>query len=344
MTEVFTRTKFDIQPLDKVTEEGRKVIKLPQVEDKRSLKVTKEMLTISEPATPEKIYEKLKIYGGCIVKNYLSPEDCEQILADAKPYIDKWATKGDASNFISPTTRRVSGMCVKSKTCAEKFLAHPLNIAVSNRILGKENVFRIGDEAVTGFSKAQHNSTITFDVGPGSKDQILHRDDVLHHNIRKHQETYQEGTETALGTALALRKTTKANGATRFIPGSHLWDQYRRPTEEDAVYAEMEQGDCFFMLASCFHGGSANTTEDEHRYVLILFMTQGTLRQEENIFLGTPLEYFKSLSLEALTALGLQTSQPFCGWYENEDPIKVLLPDAKGYEFTQFKEVYQIED
>ncbi|CDK29507.1 unnamed protein product [Kuraishia capsulata CBS 1993] len=343
MTEVITSSVFNIEHLNKVTEDGRPIIKLPNSGDTRVLKLNKEDLIVSEPATPEKIEEKLKLYGGCIVRNYLLEEDCDQILKDVSPRLNSFSNSGDASNFISPTTRRASGTCLRSRTAAEKMLIHPLNLAVSNRFLGKENVFRIGEEAVTGFSKAQHNSCITFSIGPGSKDQPLHRDDYLHHSVRPYREKYTFGTETAVGTAVALRRTTKANGATRFIPGSHLWDHYRRPNEEDVFYAELEKGDCFFMLASCYHGGSANTTKDEQRIVTFLFMTQGTLRQEENIFLGTPIEYFKSLSIPALAALGLQTSQPFCGWHENEDPIRFLLPEA-DYEFTQFKDVYMVED
>ncbi|CDK24057.1 unnamed protein product [Kuraishia capsulata CBS 1993] len=343
MTEVYTTlTVNDISPLGEKSEDGIPLIRLPIKEDTRVLKPTKEDLTVSEPVTPEKIEEKLKIYGGCFVKNYLPEEDCDAILNDVMPHLDAFKTSGDASNFISPTTRRVSGTCVKSKTAAEKFLAHPLNLAVSDKFLGKENLFRLGDDqVVTGLSRAQHNSCITFAVGPGSADQPLHRDDILHHNIRKYQDKYEFGGETAVGTVLALKKTRKENGATRFIPGSHLWDHYRAPKEEETVYAEMEKGDCFFMLASCYHGGSANTTKDDERIITILFMTQGTLRQEENIFLGTPVEYFKSLSIPALAALGLQISQPFCGWYENEDPIKLLLPES-GYDFSQFREVYKV--
>ncbi|CDK24056.1 unnamed protein product [Kuraishia capsulata CBS 1993] len=343
MTDIYTHTVFDITKLDKKAEDGTQFISLPIKKDTRVLKPTKEDLTVSEPVTPDKIVEKLKIYGGCFVKNYLPAEDCDTILNDIMPHLDAYHGAGTADNFISQTTRRVGGTCVKSKTAAEKFLAHPLNIAVSDRFLSKENLFRLGDDqVVTGLSRAQHNSCITFAVGPGSEDQPLHRDDILHHNIRKYMETYEFGGETAVGTALALKKTSKECGATRFIPGSHLWDHYRTPREDETVYAEMEKGDCFFMLASCYHGGSANTTKDYERIIAILFMTQGTLRQEENIFLGTSMEYFKSLSIPALAALGLQISQPFCGWYEHEDPIKKILPES-GYDYPQFKDVYKID-
>ncbi|CDK24884.1 unnamed protein product [Kuraishia capsulata CBS 1993] len=315
-------------------EEGVKYAKVLKNDYDMPVKVTKEDLTVSEPATAEKIIEKIEIYGGCIVKNYLPEEVVDAIYADAKPYLDQdfsW----DGS-FFPAETRRVSGMCVKSKTCAEKFLSHELNIAVSEAFLGRENASWVGDQIVEGYSPPQHNSTITFRIGPGAKDQVLHRDDIIHHNIHRHNDTYRYGDDSALGTALGLTRTTKANGATRFIPGSHLWDHWRQPKDEEVVYAELEKGDCFFMLASCYHGGSANTTEDEFRAVTILFMTLGTLRQEENIMLGTPVEYFKALPVKTLKLLGLTTSDPFLGYIDFKDPLALLKPEEHAKENKDF--------
>lgn len=322
---VYSKTSGQV---DRTKKDGTEKVFLRTPKDDRVLKVSKDDLVISEPVTAEKISEKLECYGGCIVRNYLPVEDCDQILTDLRPHLDAdVAWEGD---FFPRETRRSFGTAVKSKTAAEKVLAHPLNLAVSNRFLAQENHFINGDKLATGYSPAQHNSMITFDVGPGAKDQVLHRDDMLHHNIRHKMDKFEYGYETAVGTVLGLTKTTKANGATRFVPGSHLWDHLRKPTEEECVYAELEKGDCFFMLASCFHGGSANTTKNEHRILTILFMTKGICRQEENIFLGTPLNYFKSLSIEALKALGLTTSEPFCGFYELKDPLSFLKEDFKS--------------
>lgn len=324
MTEVYSKT------YDKVFlfEEGGIKKARPNIEqDSKTLKVTKEDLTVSEPITAEKVTKKLEIYGGCIVKNYLPKEDCDKILSDMRPHLD--ADKPWNGGFFPPETRRACRTCIKSKTAAEKLLAHPLNVEVSTNFLAKKNYFVVGDRITSGFSPIQHNSTITFDVGPGAADQELHRDDMLHHNVRHKMDNFQYGYETAVGTVLALSRTTKQNGATRFVPGSHLWDHFRKPKEEECVYAELEKGDCFFMLASCYHGGSANKTKDEHRILTILFMTQGTCRQEENIFLGTPIEYFKSLSINALKLLGLTTSEPFCGFYELKNPLEILKDDFK---------------
>ena len=51
-----------------------------------------------------------------------------------------------------------------------------------------------------------------------------------------------------VGCLIAASKTTIKNGATRVIPGSHLWEDGRAPKPEDAVYAEMEPGSALFTL------------------------------------------------------------------------------------------------
>lgn len=86
-----------------------------------------------------------------------------------------------------------------------------------------------------------------------------------------------------IGWFVAGRKSTKANGATRFIPGSHLWDSEIPPDDSLSFYAELEPGDGFIVFSSCFHGGSANTTPDQHRLLYCCFMTRGWLRQASQV-------------------------------------------------------------
>lgn len=69
--------------------------------------------------------------------------------------------------------------------------------------------------------------------------------------------------------------STSRNGATRFIPGSHLWDYSFPPREEDTVYAELRPGDAFMMLAGCYHAGSANLTSDQDRQLYRTFTGRG---------------------------------------------------------------------
>ncbi|CDK28015.1 unnamed protein product [Kuraishia capsulata CBS 1993] len=55
MTKIITSSVFNIQHLNKVTEDGRPIIKLPNSGDTRVLKLNKEDLIVSEPATPRRL-------------------------------------------------------------------------------------------------------------------------------------------------------------------------------------------------------------------------------------------------------------------------------------------------
>jgi len=92
------------------------------------------------------------------------------------------------------------------------------------------------------------------------------------------EEEYKMAQDTGIGLFVGGKKVTKLNGTTRLIPGSHLWDLGTPPFEELTFYAELQPGDAFIMLSSCFHGRSANTTTDEERFVYSRFMTKGYFR------------------------------------------------------------------
>ncbi|KIW36462.1 uncharacterized protein PV06_11278 [Exophiala oligosperma] len=107
----------------------------------------------------------------------------------------------------------------------------------------------------------------------------------------------------------------------RFIPGSHLWDHDTPPSEDLAVYAELDPGDAFIMLSSCYHGGSANTTTDEVRFVYSCLMTKGFLSQDLN---NDP-EKLKELYYDQMLKLiDYNLSAPFLGWIKDGHPLAAL--------------------
>lgn len=100
-----------------------------------------------------------------------------------------------------------------------------------------------------------------------------------HSDPRITADQWHVGRDSGIAMFLAGTRTTKENGATRFVPGSHLQGSGEGPGNEDeAVYAEMERGDCLVMFTSLYHAGSSNLTEDEERLVYTNFSIRGTLR------------------------------------------------------------------
>lgn len=88
-------------------------------------------------------------------------------------------------------------------------------------------------------------------------------------------------------------------------------------------------GDGFIMLASCYHGGGANTTTDEERLLYSCFMTRGWLRQEENHYLNMGLDKVKTLPREIQDICGYALSEPFLGWVNSTTPRVVLDPSIQ---------------
>lgn len=87
-------------------------------------------------------------------------------------------------------------------------------------------------------------ATSSFNVGPGANDQVLHRDQTIH------SVNAQEGSlyTSDVGCLVAGTRSTKKNGATRVVPGSHLWSPKRIPKVEEAASAEMEAGSAMFWF------------------------------------------------------------------------------------------------
>jgi ectoine hydroxylase-related dioxygenase (phytanoyl-CoA dioxygenase family) len=233
----------------------------------------------SDPSNSDKIVKALILSGGVIIRSLLSDSILAVIEKDVRPYLE--ADKPWEGKFFPPETRRVYGLAGKSASFMHNIVADPLYQAVCAKLLTSQFKSYLGQRLEISESTPQLNNTVVFSIGPGARNQELHRDDMIHHNhlTAIGADEYKIGRDTGIGLFVAGTETTRENGATRFIPGSHLWDCMDPPDEGLAVYAELNPGDAFIMLSSCFHGGSANMTRDEERLVYSCFMTKGFLRQ-----------------------------------------------------------------
>ncbi|OGE54274.1 hypothetical protein PENARI_c006G01653 [Penicillium arizonense] len=281
-------------------------------------------------ASADEIAAALKVAGGVIIRNAVSQEALDQIELDIRPGLEN-DTAWNGS-FFPAQTRRTTAALQKSPTYAREICMHPLFQGVSSRFLTEKQWYWSGTEKQWTVSRPQLSNTIVFSIGPGAAAQPLHRDDSIHQRVTKFAEVYPSGREgtrrdSSIGFFVAGKKATKANGATRFIPGSHLWDHNNPPNEDLCEYAEMERGDAFMMLASCFHGGSANTTADEERLIFSTFMTKGYLRQEENMYLSVDLDVMRKYPVDIQKVAGYSLSEPFLGWVDSTDPRKLLDPN-----------------
>lgn len=216
--------------------------------------------------------------GGCIIRNVATTVEVARMHEETTPWFDKSVTWG--GKFYPKETKRVYGLAGKSATCAQVMIGNQLFQDVADRFLTRSFTYWMGDEKETSVSKPQLTSAVGLSIAQGAPSQPLHRDDMMYHNAFKATsvEDYDVSRETGVLYFVAGTKTTVANGATRFAPGSHRGNQLDAPDESQCVYAELEVGDGFIMLPSCYHGGSANTTPHD-RILFNFFMTTGLLRQ-----------------------------------------------------------------
>ncbi len=113
--------------------------------------------------------------------------------------------------------------------------------------------------------------------------QPIHADDQLIPIPKPH-------VATVCNSMWAITDFTEENGATRIIPGSHLYDhspEYGKAY--DSIPAEMPKGSVMVYHGSLWHGGGRNLTESR-RVGIAMNYCAGYVRQQENQQLGIPRE------------------------------------------------------
>jgi ectoine hydroxylase-related dioxygenase (phytanoyl-CoA dioxygenase family) len=269
-----------------------------------------------EPA--ELIVEALQADGAVIVEGLLDADLLARFNAELDPLLDTAPPGGTtflndvAGWFFGAQTRNVTGVAGKSRVFATEILVHPVYRAVCDAILQPS------------CATYQLNIAHVLDRGPGSTQQLLHRDELVWSHLP------EPHPEVQLASVIALCDFTADNGATRVAPGSHRWDKDRRATDADLVAAEMQAGSAVIYLGSTIHAGGANVTADQRRRGMHVSYCLGWLRTEENQYLATPLDVARTLPREAQALLGyaahdaLASGGGYLGAVELQDPVELL--------------------
>ncbi len=269
----------------------------------------------------EKMVAALQRDGAVIVEDFLDADLLSRFNADVDPLMDVTPRGGSAmfsdffNWFYGPQTRTITGLAGKSRVFATEVLTHPLYRAICDEIL------------LPSCACYRLNVAQLLDRGPGSPDQLLHRDEAVWPYLP------QPHGDVQVASVLALVDFTAENGATRVAPGSHLWDRGRTAEPQELVPAEMPAGSAVIYLGSTIHGGGANTTADKTRQGMHVSYCLGWLHTEENQYLATPLEVVRTLPRESQALLGyaihdaLAVGGGYLGAVELQDPVELL---AKG--------------
>jgi ectoine hydroxylase-related dioxygenase (phytanoyl-CoA dioxygenase family) len=166
------------------------------------------------------------------------------------------------------------------------------------------------------------SSLSSINIGPGEAAQPIHADDQLIPLAKPH-------APTVCNSMWALTDFTDANGATRVIPGSHLYDHnpdYGAPY--DSIPAEMAKGSVLVWHGSLWHGGGANTTP-ERRVGLAMNYCAGWVRQQENQQLGIPRDIAAGFEERLQRLCGYGVYNGLIGHIDKKDPIGLLHGDGE---------------
>ncbi len=247
--------------------------------------------TIDNPRATSDITDCLQTHGAVVVNDFVDADlltrfnaELDPLLQSAKP--DREFLNPAVEWFFGDKTRHLAAVAAHSKVFASEILPHPGYMAVCDAILRPNCADYI------------LNIAHVLDRGPGSEQQLLHRDEAVWAHLPKPHPVVQ------LASIIALGDFTADNGATRIVPGSHRWEETREATPEEIAIAEMKAGAAVIYLGSALHGGGPNTTDNERRRGMHVSYCVGWLRTEENQYLSVPPKIARTLPRRSQELLG----------------------------------------
>jgi ectoine hydroxylase-related dioxygenase (phytanoyl-CoA dioxygenase family) len=252
-------------------------------------------------SSSQDVAQRLMDDGYVVVTGMMADGDWRAARADLDRVLS--VTPAGRNSFEGFSTQRVYALFAKTRVFDQAAVG-PLLAGVLDQVLGPH----------------QLSAPVGIRIGPGEKAQTLHRDDSVYPLPQPHP-------PVVVNTMWPLDEFTAANGATRFIPGSHAWEPGRTPRPDDPVeQAVISPGSAMFYLGSLWHGGGANQTS-QPRLGVILEYVSGWLRPQENHCLAVPQSVARELPERLQELLGYNIYPPFVGYVDGKHPRRVLSAD-----------------
>lgn len=140
-------------------------------------------------------------------------------------------------------------------------------------------------------------------TGPGGGEMVLHADQIF---MPEPWAAEPQG----MNVAWCLDDFTEANGATRFVPGSHQLNRPPGPDDAQAETVPMEApaGSAVVFESRVWHKTGHNRTAGDLRAGVFAWYTKPIYRAQENWFLSLRPEVRQYASDEALILLGYKAA------------------------------------
>jgi hypothetical protein len=281
---------------------------------------------LSSDAVAGDVVNALERDGGVIIENFLTSATLEGLCHDLLPLLERQAVGRDP--FAGTKTRRLGALFAHTRHCAE-IATHPLYQKPAEHFLCRPHEMWVGEERIAFAPDIRIGVTQAIQLAPGQPAQPLHRDDTVF--MWKHPTNGREGRVQIM---CALSDFRADNGGTLVIPGSHLWDDERKPELSEAIPTEMKAGSALIFLGSTFHAGGANKTANEFRTAAGLALDAANMRQEENMYLSMSSDEVATYPEQVQRLLGWSAGTNHMGWVEVDgqmvDPIHLLSGKDRG--------------
>src|SRR5918994_2325368 len=204
------------------------------------------MRRLGPEASPADVAASPDDLGYALVEGLLPTDD---VAARLGALDDRFASTPTGRNaFEGYHPPRIYAVYAKTRAF-DDLATHPLLLAALDHALG---------------AHYQFSAPVALRIGPGEAAQVLHRDEDVYPLPRPHP-------PVVVNSMWALCDFTEANGATRLVPGSHRWPPHRRPgtDERGVVRATMPAGSVLIYLGGLWHGGGANTSDQQRPGLLL---------------------------------------------------------------------------
>jgi ectoine hydroxylase-related dioxygenase (phytanoyl-CoA dioxygenase family) len=249
--------------------------------------------------------ERIARQGYTIVPDVIPAAEADALRTDLERLERELRIQAGPNPFEGFRTWRIYNLLVHGKRY-EEIPVHPRVLPIVEGVL---------DEGCLV------SSLSSIAIGEGESAQMIHADDQLIPLDKPH-------AAIICNTMWALTDFEEANGATRLVPGSHLFDHspdIRR--SYDSIPAEMPKGSVLVWHGSLWHGGGANRTSGR-RVGIAMNYCAGFIRQQENQQLGIPREIARGFSPRLRELVGYGVYRSLIGHIDKQSPERLLGRDA----------------
>ena len=230
--------------------------------------------------------------GAVILDDVLSEGFITALREETDPYMEH--TSNGEDHFAGHHTTRTGGLLVRSEKCRE--------------LIENQTILNPCNEFLAPYcERVQLHLTQIIRIRPGETAQTIHRDRWAWGKHLSH-------LEPQFNTIWAITDFTSENGATQVVPGSTQWPDDQEIKPEQITQAKMKAGSVLVYSGSVFHGGGANSS-DQDRIGINITYALGWLRQEENQYLSCPPELAKDLSPTLQGLAGYAMGQYALGYF-----------------------------